>query len=217
MEARYLGHSAVILKGSRTIVIDPFLTGNPVAAIEAKEITEADFVIATHDHMDHLGDSFEICKRTGATFVAAFEVAESAEALGIAIEPMGIGGSIESKGVRFSMTNAAHTSHLAAPTGIIVEMDGKTVYHMGDTGLIPDFALLPEFFSIDLAFVPIGDRFTMGAPSAAKAVAMCGAEIAVPVHYATWPLLDSTAVRFVESVGGRADVRVLAPGESIKL
>jgi L-ascorbate metabolism protein UlaG (beta-lactamase superfamily) len=217
MEARYLGHSAVILKGSRTIVIDPFLTGNPVAAIQEKDITEADFVIATHDHQDHIGDSFAICKRTGATFVAAFEVAGLAEAEGIAIEPMGIGGSIESNGVRFHMTNAAHSSHLAGPTGMIVEMDGKTVYHMGDTGLIPDFALLPEFFSIDLAFVPIGDRFTMGGPSAARAVAMCGAKMAVPVHYATWPLLDSTADRFVESVGDGADVRVLAPGESLNL
>lgn len=217
MEARYLGHSAVILTGSRTIVIDPFLTGNPAAAVEAKGITGADFVVVTHDHMDHLGDSFDICKRTGATFVAAFELAERAEAEGIGIEPMGIGGSIESKGVRFSMTNAAHSSSLAGPTGMIVEMDGKTVYHMGDTGLIPDFALLPEFFSIDLALVPIGDRFTMGGPSAAKAVAMCGAKIAVPIHYATWPLLDSTAVRFVESVDGRADVQVLAPGESLQL
>ena len=217
MKIRYLGHSAVLLEGSRTIYIDPFLTGNDRAAIAASDIRSADFVAVTHDHADHLGDAFVICKATGATFVSVFEIAEMAGNEGINVEPMGIGGSIENSGVRFSLVNAAHSSSASDPTGIIVEMDGKTVYHMGDTSLIADMALLPEFFDIDLSFVPIGDRFTMGAKSAVRAVEMCKAKVAVPIHYGTFPIIDQTADRFVEVAKGRIEVRVLEPGATLEI
>ena len=217
MKIRYLGHSAVLLEGSRTIYIDPFLTGNDRAAIAAADIRSADFVAVTHDHADHLGDAFAICKATGATLVSVFEIAEMAGNEGISVEPMGIGGSIENGGVRFSLVNAAHSSPASDPTGILVEMDGKTVYHMGDTALIADMALLPEFFDIDLAFVPIGDRFTMGAKSAVRAVEMCKAKAAVPIHYGTFPIIDQTADRFVEEAKGRIEARVLEPGATLEL
>ncbi len=217
MKIRYLGHSAVELVGSKTIYIDPFLTGNDLAAIAASDITEADFVIATHDHMDHLGDSFDICRRTGATFVSVFELTDMAGNEGITTEPMGIGGSVENDGVRFSLVNASHSSPASDPTGVIVEMDGRTVYHMGDTGLLADMGLLPEFFQIDVAFVPIGDRFTMGARSAAKAVQLCGARIAVPIHYRTFPIIDQSADAFVEYAREKAEIRVLEPGETMEI
>jgi L-ascorbate metabolism protein UlaG (beta-lactamase superfamily) len=212
MKLRWLGHSAVWIAGSRTILIDPFLTGNPKAAVRPEEITALDFVVLTHAHGDHLGDAYEIAKRTGATVVSLFEVTSEAEKQGIPVEPMNVGGSIVAKGVRFSMVAAIHTGPVC---GMIIEMDGKTVYHMGDTGLLSDMGLLPEFFAIDVACVPIGDRFTMGADSAAKAVALCGAKTAVPIHYGTFPILDASADRFVEKVGGRAKVRVLRPGEEL--
>ncbi len=210
MKLRWLGHSAVLITGSRKILIDPFLTGNPKAAVRPSEITELDFVVVTHAHGDHLGDAFSIAKKTGATLVSLFEVTSEAEKERIQIEPMNVGGSVVSKGVRFSMVSAIHTGPVC---GVILEMDGKTVYHMGDTGLLADMALLPEFFRIDVTFVPIGDRFTMGAPSAAKAVGMCGTRIAIPIHFGTFPLLEATADRFVELAKDKVEVRVLKPGE----
>ncbi len=218
MRIRYLGHSAVLLEGSRKIYIDPFLTGNGNAPISVEDVTEADFVAVTHDHDDHLGDAFEICRKTGATFVSIFEICNVAGEKGIEVEPMSIGGSIENSGVRFSLVNAVHSSPTSDTTGVIVEMDGKTVYHMGDTGLTSDMALLPEFFRIDLAFVPVGDRFTMGGKSAARAVEMCRTGIAVPIHYGTFPIINQTPDEFVEAArGGTAEIRVLKPGEWTEL
>ncbi len=217
MKVTYLGHSAVLLEGSRTIYIDPFLTGNDRACLSVDDVNKADFVAVTHDHDDHLGDAFEICRRTGATLVSIFEITCRGEGEGLAVEPMSIGGSIETEGVRFSLVNAVHSSPGSDPTGVIVEMDGKTVYHMGDTALTSDMALLPDFFRIDLALVPVGDRFTMGGASAARAVKMCGAKIAVPIHYGTFPIIDATPDRFVEAAKDVAEIRVLDPGESTEL
>lgn len=218
MKIQFLGHSAVLLEGSRKIYIDPFLTGNDLAAISLSDVKEADFVAVTHDHDDHLGDAFAICKKTGATFVSIFEITNMAAGEGIDVEPMSIGGSIESGGVRFSLVNAVHSSPSSDTTGVIVEMDGKTVYHMGDTGLSSDMALLPEFFDIDLVLVPVGDRFTMGGRSAARAVELCGAKIAVPIHYGTFPIIEQTPEKFVAAAeGGTAEVRVLEPGGATEI
>lgn len=217
MKVRWLGHAAVMLEGSKKILIDPFLTGNPSAAIGPKEVTACDFVVVTHGHGDHLGDAYDIAKATGATVVSIFEVTREAEGKGLAVEPMNVGGSIETGGVRFSMVSATHSSPGSAPTGMIVEMDGKTVYHMGDTGLMADMALLPEFFDIDLAFVPCGDRFTMGGPSAAKAVEMIRPKMAVPIHYGTFPIIDPTPDRFVELARKHAEVKVMKPGDRFDL
>jgi L-ascorbate metabolism protein UlaG (beta-lactamase superfamily) len=214
MKLRWLGHSAVLISGSRSILIDPFLEGNPKAAVRPDEIARLDFLVVTHDHGDHLGDAIPIAKATGATLVSLFEVTGAAEKQGIAVEPMNVGGSVVNRGVRFSMVPAIHTGPVC---GMIIEMDGKTVYHMGDTGLLCEMGLLPEFFKIDVAFVPIGDRFTMGAPSAAKAVELCRPRIAVPIHYGTFPLLEPNADRFARLAGAHAEVRVLAPGEELAI
>ncbi|MBN1826623.1 MAG: metal-dependent hydrolase [Candidatus Eisenbacteria bacterium] len=217
MNIRWLGHSCFQLTGTKTVLIDPFLTGNPKAAIRAEEVKDLDFLVVTHGHADHLGDAYPIAERTGATLVSIFEITSAAEERKINVEPMNIGGTVENGGVRFHMVSAAHSSPGSTPTGFVIEMDGWTVYHMGDTGLIPDMEMLPRYFSIDVALVPIGDRFTMGAASAAEAVKMCGAKRAVPMHFGTFPLIAPNADRFVERMRGVAEVKVLRPGESFDL
>ncbi len=217
MEIRWLGHSAVIIKGTKTVVIDPFLTGNPVAAISPDEITEADVMVVTHDHGDHKGDAFDICKKTGATLVSVHEIAVQAEAEGIPAEGMNIGGTVESNGVIIHMVNATHSAESGDPTGVVIELDGKKIYHAGDTGLTYDMKLVGEFFHPDLSLLPIGDRYTMGIGSAAKAVEFIQTKKVIPVHYGTFPIVDTNPEEFKNKVGDLAEVIILQPGESYTL
>jgi L-ascorbate metabolism protein UlaG (beta-lactamase superfamily) len=217
MEITWLGHSAVKIKGTKTVYIDPFLTGNPVASTTPEEITEADVVIVTHDHGDHKGDSFDICKRTGATLVSVHEVAVQAEAEGIPAEGMNIGGTIESNGVIIHMVQALHSSETGDPTGVVVELDGQKIYHAGDTGLTYDMKLIGEFFQPDLSFIPIGDRYTMGVGSATKAVEFVQTKKVIPIHYGTFPIVSADPEEFKSRVGDIAEVIILQPGEVFTL
>jgi L-ascorbate metabolism protein UlaG (beta-lactamase superfamily) len=217
MQITWLGHSAVKIKGSKTVYIDPFLTGNPAASCGPDAITEADLVIVTHDHGDHLGDAFPICKQTGATLVSIHEIAVQAEAESIPAEGMNIGGTVESKGVLIHMVQAVHSAEKGDPTGVVIEMDGKTIYHAGDTGLTYDIRLVGEFFHPDLSFIPIGDRYTMGINSAAKAVEFCQTKKVIPVHYDTFPIVTADPEAFKAKVGSQAEVIILKPGEMYTL
>lgn len=214
MEITWLGHSAVKIQGSKSIYIDPFLTDNPAAPITPEQITEADIVIVTHYHSDHLGDAFAICKKTGATLVGIHEIAVDAEAEGITAEGMNIGGTVEINGVKVHMVVAHHSADKGSPTGIVFEMDGKTIYHTGDTGLTYDLKLIGEFFHPDLSFIPIGDRYTMGIPSAAKAVEFIQSKKVIPIHYNTFPIISADPEQFKKKVGDLAEVIILKPGES---
>jgi L-ascorbate metabolism protein UlaG (beta-lactamase superfamily) len=211
MEITWLGHSGIKLKGSKTVYIDPFLTGNPAASTTPDEISEADIVIVTHHHGDHLGDAFTICKKTGATCVV------DAEAEGITAEGMNIGGSIEANGVKIHMVQALHSAEKGDPAGVVIEMDGMTIYHAGDTGLTYDMKLIGEFFKPDLSFIPIGDRYTMGIPSAAKAVEFIESKKVIPIHYNTFPIVSADPEEFKKRVGDKAEVIILNPGESYTL
>jgi len=217
MEITWLGHSAVKIIGSKTVFIDPFLTGNPAAAIAPEEIDEADVVIVTHDHGDHLGDAFPICKRTGAVLVAIHEIAVEGQNQGITAEGMNIGGSVHPRGVTVHMVQALHSADKGDPAGVVVELDGKSLYHAGDTGLTFDMKLVGEFFHPDLSFLPIGDRYTMGVRSAAKAVEFCQTKRVIPIHYGTFPLIDTDPEEFKHLVGNKAEVIILKPGESTRL
>ncbi len=214
MEVKWLGHSAVKIQGSKTIYIDPFLTGNPAACCGPEAITQADLIVVTHDHADHLGDAFPLCKKTGATLVSIHEIAVMAETEGITAEGMNIGGTVESKGVLIHMVQALHSAEKGAPTGVVLEMDGKTIYHAGDTGLTYDMKLVGEFFKPQLSFIPIGDRYTMGINSAAKAVEFCQTEKVIPIHYNTFPVVSVDPEAFKTRVGDSAEVIILKPGES---
>ncbi|MFQ6038191.1 MAG: metal-dependent hydrolase [Candidatus Aminicenantales bacterium] len=217
MEITWLGHAAVKIKGSKTVYIDPFLTGNPAASIAPENITEADVVVVTHHHGDHLGDAFAICKKTNATLVGVHEIAVEAEAEGIQAEGMNIGGTVEANGVTVHMVQAWHSAEKGDPTGVVIELDGKTLYHAGDTGLTYDMKLIKEFFHPDLSFLPIGDRYTMGIPSATKAVEFTGTKKVIPIHYGTFPIVEADPEEFKRRVGDMAEVIILKPGESFTL
>jgi L-ascorbate metabolism protein UlaG (beta-lactamase superfamily) len=217
MEISWLGHSAIKLQGSKTVYIDPFLTDNPVASVTPEEITEADVVVVTHYHSDHLGDSFAICKKTGATLVGIHEIAVDGEAEGITVEGMNIGGTVEAKGVKIHMVQALHSAEKGDPAGVVIEMDGKTIYHAGDTGLTYDMKLIGEFFKPDLSLIPIGDRYTMGVPSAVKAVMFIQTRKVIPIHYNTFPIISADPEEFKKRVGDLAEVIILKPGESYTL
>lgn len=217
MELTWLGHAAVKIKGSKVILIDPFLTGNPVAAAKPEEIDQVDIIVITHDHGDHRGDAFEIARRTGATVVAIHEIAVDAQAQGLAAEGMNIGGTIEVKGVKIHMVPALHSAEKGTATGVVIELDGRRIYHAGDTGLTYDMKLIGEFFKPDLAFLPIGDRYTMGIPSATKAVEFLQTKRVIPIHYGTFPLVSADPEEFRRRVGSLAEVIILRPGESYTL
>jgi L-ascorbate metabolism protein UlaG (beta-lactamase superfamily) len=214
MKVTWLGHSAIKIENSKTIYIDPFLSGNPSASITPDEIDKADIVIVTHYHGDHLGDAFKICKKTGATLVSIHEVAVEAEKEGIKAEGMNIGGTVEIDGVKVHMVIAWHSAEKGNATGVVIEIDGKKIYHAGDTGLTYDMKLIGEFFEPDLSFIPIGDRYTMGIPSAVKAVELIKSKMIIPIHYGTFPIIEANPEEFKHKVGDKAEVIILNPGET---
>ena len=217
MEITWLGHSAIKISGSKMIYIDPFLTGNPAASTTPDKIDCADIVVVTHDHGDHKGDSFQICMNTGATLVTIHEIAVEAQEKGITVEGMNIGGTVTVDGVKIHMVQAIHSAEKGDPAGVVIEMDGQTLYHAGDTALTYDMKLVGEFFHPDLSFLPIGDRYTMGVPSAVKAVEFSQSKKVIPIHYNTFPLVEADPVEFKKRVGDQAEVIILKPGESYTL
>lgn len=218
MEVKWLGHSALMLKGSRTVLIDPFLTGNPSASISVSKIEKCDMVVVTHDHGDHLGDAFEICEKTGAVFVSFYEIALAAEERGLAAEQMSIGGTIENNGIKVSMVPAFHSGGLGGTAvGVVVEFDGKKVYHAGDTGVSMEMQLTGELYRPDVAFLPIDGRFNMTPRLAAKAVELLKVPKVIPIHYDTFPAIKSSPEEFKNLVGNLSEVIILNPGEKIEL
>lgn len=218
MKITWIGHSALMLEGSKTVFIDPFISGNPVTSMTVDKITRADVVVVTHDHGDHLGDSHAICKKKGATLVAVFEIAEAAAKKGLKAEMMNIGGTVVVNGVSVSLVPAFHTAGLGgSATGAVVEMDGIRVYHAGDTGLSMEMQLVGEMFQPHIAFLPIDGRFNMTPRMAAKAVELLKVPRVVPIHYNTFPMVQSSPTQFKEMVGDKSEVIIIKPGESIEL
>jgi len=213
----WLGHSAVKIEGSKTIFIDPFINGNPACSCSLADVKQADMVFVTHYHGDHVGDAFAICKKTKATLVAIHEIAVEASADGIQAEGMNIGGTVTAGGVKFHMVPALHSAEKGSPAGVVIEIDGCRIYHAGDTGLTYDMKLIGEFFKPDLSFLPIGDRYTMGINSAAKAVEFVQTKRVVPIHYNTFALVNADPEAFKKKVGSLAEVIILKPGESFEL
>ncbi|MBC7129789.1 metal-dependent hydrolase [Candidatus Bathyarchaeota archaeon] len=214
----WFGHAAFKIElTGKIVLVDPWL-GNPLSPVKPSDISDADVVYVTHDHSDHLGEAIEICKRTGAVFVATYELGNYAIEKGLKnVMGANIGGSVQVNDLKLRIVQAFHTASKGTPTGVIVEGEGKRIYHAGDTGLFGDMKLIGELYNPDLALIPIGGYYTMDALEATEAVRLIHPKVVIPMHYRTFPVLAQSADEFVEKVRETvADVRVvvLNPGES---
>ena len=220
MQITFLGHACFELSdGVHTLLVDPYLTGNALAAKTTEEVNP-DFIFVTHAHGDHIGDTVSIAKRTGAVVYAVVELADGLLAgQGIKAARGNIGGRQATPFGSVKYLPAAHGSGVPGglACGYLFEIGGKKIYHAGDTGLIADFSLLREE-KLDAALLPIGDYYTMGPEDAARAAGMIGAELSIPMHYDTFPVIRQDPERFRALAAARGcKAAVLRPGESIRL
>ncbi len=226
MKLQYYSHSAFKItteKGIR-VLIDPFLTGNPTSPVKADQV-DAEYIILTHAHGDHVGDSLDIAKRCKSTFICVNELAEWVKSKGHRAHNMHIGGSHKFEFGNVKFTIAHHGSltpdnqYAGEPAGIILTAEDKRVYHTGDTGLFYDMKLIGEMNPIDYMLLPIGDNFTMGIDDAVMAADFVSPrEAAIPMHYNTFPVIEADPNEFkikVEAKGIRC--KVMEFGEEITL
>lgn len=222
----WLGHSSFRVRtpGGKEVLFDPWYTGNP-AFPESARPKKADLILVSHGHSDHITDAAAIAKATGATVVGIWEVTSWLGSKGVQnLEPMNIGGTITAKGLRITMTDARHSSsfddngivYLGNPAGFVVKLENEqTIYFAGDTSLFGDMKLIAELYKPDIAFLPIGDRFTMGPDTAAIAAKWLGVKQVVPMHHSTFPLLTGTPEQLEQQLAGTGiEVLKLKPGET---
>lgn len=224
----WLGHSTFIIvtPGGKRIVTDPWLESNPKCPPDRKRIDRADLILVSHGHFDHTGDVVSVSRATNAPIVAVFELAQWFERKGLQnVQGMGVGGTISVAGLEISMTAAVHTSsiveddhtvYLGVATGFVVRMENEQAFYFaGDTALFGDMQLIREMYQPDIAFLPIGDHYTMGPDAAARACRILGVRQVVPMHYGTFPVLTGRPERLQTLVQPHGvDVLVLKPGET---
>ena len=221
----WYGHACFLVETNGTrLLIDPFLTGNPFAPVRADTV-EADYILVSHGHGDHVGDSVAIAKRTGATVISNFEIQNWIVAQGIeSVHPQHIGGGYDYPWGRVKLTIAHHGSALpdgtygGNPTGFLFYVEGRKIYHACDTGLFYDMKLIGDE-GIDLAILPIGDNFTMGPDDALRAVKLIEPVQVVPIHYNTFDVIKQDPhawARRVESETS-AKVIIMEPGDTLEL
>jgi L-ascorbate metabolism protein UlaG (beta-lactamase superfamily) len=224
----WYGHSTfvIVTPGGKRIVTDPWLEGNPKCPPSMKKITAADVILVSHGHSDHTGDLVAVSRATSAPVVAVFELAGWFERKGLGnLQGMNIGGTVTVAGLTITMVPAIHSSsvveddmsvYLGNPAGFVVRMEnGQAFYFAGDTALFGDMRLIAEMHAPQIAFLPIGDHFTMGPEAAALAARMLAVRQVVPMHYGTFPVLTGTPDRLKQLVDPLGiDVLILKPGET---
>jgi L-ascorbate metabolism protein UlaG (beta-lactamase superfamily) len=224
----WLGHATFIITtpGGTRIITDPWLEGNPMCPPDRRRIDKADLILLSHGHSDHSGSVVTVARATNAPVVAIHELAGWLERKGLhGVKGMGIGGTIAIAGLEVSMTNAVHTSsvvengtivYLGQPAGFVVRLEDKRAFYFaGDTALFGDMRLIGEMYAPEIAFLPIGDHYTMGPEAAARACQLLAVRQVVPMHYGTFPVLTGTPERLKELVQPLGiDVLVLKPGET---
>jgi L-ascorbate metabolism protein UlaG (beta-lactamase superfamily) len=221
MDVRFLGHACFELSdGDTTVLIDPFLTGNPKAAISADDAA-ATTILLTHGHGDHIGDTVSIAKRTGAPVVAIVEIAGELGEEGLDVRDPNLGGTVKFDWGSVKLVPAWHTSTtpkgtVNTPAGLVIHFGETVVYHLGDTCVFSDMALVGKHTPIDVALMCIGGHYTMDRADAVDAAELIGAKTVIPCHYNTFPPIETDAEAFKSDVESatRSNVVVLEPGES---
>jgi L-ascorbate metabolism protein UlaG (beta-lactamase superfamily) len=224
----WLSHACFSIETSqgKTILIDPWLTDNPLSPVSVADIDKADVILVTHDHFDHCGDAVAISQKTGGIVVGfpetvgKFKTGQALPEGNVVSGGMGmnIGGTVDIAGIGITMTQAFHSTESGAPCGYILTLeDGTAVYHAGDTGIFESMKTLGDLYSIDVALLPIGSCFTMDPYQAAWALKLLRPKKVIPMHYRTFPLLIQDADGFVEKAKELApdvEVVVLNPGDT---
>ncbi|MHD0382436.1 metal-dependent hydrolase [Staphylococcus simulans] len=228
MELSFHGQSTIYFEANgKKVIVDPFITSNDLSDLNAEDL-EVDYIILTHGHADHFGDTVKIAQKNNATVVGLAEVADYlSTAQGVEnVHPMNIGGKWEFDFGTVKYVQAFHSSsitnengipvYLGSSTGLILEIEGKTIYHCGDTGLFSDMKLIADRHPVDVCFVPIGDNFTMGIEDASYAInEFIKPKITVPVHYNTFPYIEQDPEEFKKLVK-EGEVQILKPGEAVE-
>jgi L-ascorbate metabolism protein UlaG (beta-lactamase superfamily) len=223
----WLGHATFLVAtpGGKKVLFDPWMTGNPKSPEAAKQLGHVDLILVTHGHGDHTTDVVPIARQTGAQVVAPYELSGYFQRKGLQnVTGMNPGGTLPALGLAVTMVRADHSSsveedgkaiYAGVATGYVVRLEnGVTFYFAGDTAIFGDMRLIGELYHPQIAFLPIGDFYTMGPEQAAKAVEMLGVKQVVPMHYGTFPALTGTPAKLRELLGGRAEVVELQPGET---
>ena len=223
----WLGHSTFIVRtpGGKRILFDPWLTGNPACPDAMKKPPKVDLILVSHGHFDHIDDLVLCARDSAAPVVAIFELCDWLGRKGVQnVSPMNKGGSQTIAGLRVTMTDARHSSgcvdngqmvYMGEAAGFVVELeDGRAIYYAGDTCLFGDMRLIGEMHNPEIAFLPIGDRFTMGPGAAARACEFLGVRQVVPMHWGTLPLLTGTSADLRARLPPSVDVLELKPGET---
>jgi L-ascorbate metabolism protein UlaG (beta-lactamase superfamily) len=221
MQLRFLGHACFTLSdGDTTVLIDPFLSGNPKAAVSADEV-QASTLLLTHGHADHVGDTVAIGKRTGAPLVAITELAGEVGEEGLEVNVCNLGGTATFDWGWAKLVPAWHTSTtpkgtVNTPAGLLINFKDTIVYHLGDTALFSDLQLVGRRAPIDIALMCIGGHYTMDRFDAVEAARFVGAKTVVPCHYNTFPAIETDAQAFKQDVESATDstVAVLEPGDT---
>ena len=222
----YHGHACFSIEGAgKTIWLDPFVTDNPLADIHLDDIKEADYILVSHGHGDHLGDAIAIAQQTGAMIISSHEIAVHCQEGGVEAHGLHTGGGYQFPLGRVKTTIAHHGSsfpngsYAGNPGGFLFDVEDRTIYFAADTGLFYDMKLLGEERTIDVALLPIGDNYTMGPDDALRAVQLLTPSLVIPMHYNTFDVIQQDPYAFAQRVkdSTEADCVVLSPGGSVNL